>query len=160
MPRGPHRPVGRPGQLREVDPQPAVLNDVARHAAKLDDQRKAALHDFGRPHYGPDQLWTRHVLETLDERAEPFQTLIQPARQFSPVGRSPRQVCRFHKGGRAELQEQLLVPRIETRMPGLSVADVRQVLDVADSGTILGLRDRALLETYYRTGRAAESACG
>lgn len=48
----------------------------------------------------------------------------------------------------------LELPRKETRLPRhvLSAAEVEQVLNVPDVGTAIGVRDRAMLETFYSTG--------
>jgi integrase/recombinase XerD len=53
----------------------------------------------------------------------------------------------------------LVYPRVEQRLPRaiLSARDVRGLLDAAGDRTPLGLRDRAILETFYATGiRAGE----
>ncbi|MCC7311384.1 MAG: site-specific tyrosine recombinase XerC [Sulfuritalea sp.] len=54
---------------------------------------------------------------------------------------------------------ELELPRPEKRLPRhiLTVAEIEQVINAADSGDALGLRDRAMLETLYSTGmRRAE----
>lgn len=49
---------------------------------------------------------------------------------------------------------ELEMPRPEKRLPqeSLSLQEVKQVLNVPDTGDPLGLRDRAILETFYSTG--------
>lgn len=49
---------------------------------------------------------------------------------------------------------ELLLPRVEKRLPRrvLTVAEVESVLALPDPDTPLGLRDRAILETFYATG--------
>ncbi|WP_207005677.1 site-specific tyrosine recombinase XerC [Trinickia mobilis] len=48
----------------------------------------------------------------------------------------------------------LEMPRREKRLPKhiLSASEVERILNGADVGTLLGLRDRAMLETFYSTG--------
>jgi integrase/recombinase XerD len=49
---------------------------------------------------------------------------------------------------------ELELPRLETKLPHqvLSVGEVEQLLSVPDLSTPLGVRDRAILETFYSTG--------
>jgi integrase/recombinase XerD len=49
---------------------------------------------------------------------------------------------------------ELELPKVEKRLPRhvLSVAEVEQILNQADIADPLGLRDRAILETFYSTG--------
>jgi len=49
---------------------------------------------------------------------------------------------------------ELLLPRLENRLPKyiLSVEEAETVLAVPDVATVEGLRDRAMLETFYSTG--------
>jgi integrase/recombinase XerD len=49
---------------------------------------------------------------------------------------------------------ELELPRLEYRLPRhvLSAAEADRILDTADITTPLGLRDRAILETFYSTG--------
>jgi integrase/recombinase XerD len=49
---------------------------------------------------------------------------------------------------------ELLLPRLENRLPKylLTAAEVEQVLQQPDIGAPEGLRDRAILETFYATG--------
>jgi integrase/recombinase XerD len=52
-------------------------------------------------------------------------------------------------------------PKVETRLPRsiLSKEEVRRILEAPDTRSPLGLRDRAILETFYATGiRAGELA--
>jgi integrase/recombinase XerD len=54
---------------------------------------------------------------------------------------------------------EIELPRLEHRLPkpALSVAEAETVLAVPDVGTVVGLRDRAMLEVLYSTGiRRAE----
>jgi integrase/recombinase XerD len=56
---------------------------------------------------------------------------------------------------------ELELPKVERRLPkpALSIAEAEQVLAVPDTGTVTGLRDRAMLEVFYSTGvRRAELA--
>lgn len=56
---------------------------------------------------------------------------------------------------------EIELPRLEHRLPkpALSVAEAEQVLAVPDVDTVIGLRDRAMLEVLYSTGiRRAELA--
>ncbi len=48
---------------------------------------------------------------------------------------------------------ELLLPRLDIRLPKyvLTAAEVEQVLQQSDAGTVEGLRDRAMLETFYAT---------
>lgn len=49
--------------------------------------------------------------------------------------------------------EALVLPRIETHPPQLTVAEVEKLLEVTENGgTPAGLRDRTVLETIYRGG--------
>ena len=49
--------------------------------------------------------------------------------------------------------QDLVLPRIETRIQEWTVEDVQRLLEVAENGgTAAGLRDRALLEVFYRAG--------
>jgi integrase/recombinase XerD len=49
---------------------------------------------------------------------------------------------------------ELELPKLEYRLPKhvLSAAEADHIINQADLGTALGLRDRALLETFYSTG--------
>ncbi len=49
---------------------------------------------------------------------------------------------------------ELILPRLENRLPKyvLSAAEAEQVLRQPDTATAAGLRDRAILETFYSTG--------
>jgi integrase/recombinase XerD len=52
-------------------------------------------------------------------------------------------------------------PRLWQRIPDvLSVEDVDRLLDAPDPSTVLGLRDRAMLEMLYATGARASELCG
>ena len=54
----------------------------------------------------------------------------------------------------SEVASDLDLPRMEKRIPRtiLSVAETERVLQVPDIHTPVGLRDRAMLETFYSTG--------
>ena len=49
---------------------------------------------------------------------------------------------------------ELELPRLETKLPHqvLTVGEVEQLLSTPDLSTVLGIRDRAILETFYSTG--------
>jgi integrase/recombinase XerD len=49
---------------------------------------------------------------------------------------------------------ELILPRLENRLPKhvLNVEDVEAILRQPDVATVIGLRDRAILETFYATG--------
>ncbi len=49
---------------------------------------------------------------------------------------------------------ELLLPRLPRRLPKhiLSIADIEAIINESDLGTPSGLRDRAILETFYSTG--------
>jgi integrase/recombinase XerD len=56
---------------------------------------------------------------------------------------------------------ELELPKVERRLPkpALSIAEAEQVMAVPDVATVIGLRDRAMLEVLYSTGiRRAELA--
>ena len=55
---------------------------------------------------------------------------------------------------------ELELPKLEKRLPKhiLSAAEAEKVINQADVGGTLGLRDRAILETLYSTGMPAERA--
>jgi integrase/recombinase XerD len=49
---------------------------------------------------------------------------------------------------------ELVLPRLENRLPKhvLNLGDVEAILRQPDVATVVGLRDRAILETFYATG--------
>lgn len=57
--------------------------------------------------------------------------------------------------------ETLDMPRIEKRLPKaiLSVDEVETIMAVPDIKTAMGLRDRAILETFYSTGVRRQEMC-
>jgi integrase/recombinase XerD len=57
--------------------------------------------------------------------------------------------------------ETLDMPRLERRLPKaiLTVAEVERILAVPDLKTPMGLRDRAILETFYSTGMRRSEIC-
>ena len=57
--------------------------------------------------------------------------------------------------------ETLDMPRIEQRLPKaiLSVDEVETIMSAADVTTSMGLRDRAILETFYSTGLRRQEVC-
>jgi integrase/recombinase XerD len=56
----------------------------------------------------------------------------------------------------------LEMPRVEKRLPKavLSAKEAETVLAAPDVGTVLGLRDRAILETFYSTGMRRKELAG
>lgn len=57
--------------------------------------------------------------------------------------------------------ETLDMPRLERRLPKaiLTVAEVERILAVPDLTTPMGIRDRAILETFYSTGMRRSEIC-
>jgi integrase/recombinase XerD len=57
---------------------------------------------------------------------------------------------------------EILLPRLENRLPKyiLNAEEAETVLLVADIGTAEGLRDRAILETFYATGMRRMEVAG
>lgn len=61
----------------------------------------------------------------------------------------------------ADVAKDLKIPRTENRIADrfLSLAEVERILALPDLTTSLGLRDRALMETFYSTGLRRQELC-
>lgn len=68
--------------------------------------------------------------------------------------RRPDGVDRTDKTDSKESRAELVLPRLPKRLPRavFSISEVERVLAQADVNTMLGLRDRAVMELLYSTG--------
>jgi integrase/recombinase XerD len=96
------------------------------------------------------QRWLYHYRNPKTERAMSFRsqhTRLVPLRAFFKYLAKARHIL-YNPASELEL------PKLEHRLPKhvLSASEADQVMNGADIGESLGLRDRAILETLYSTG--------
>lgn len=122
------------------------LNDFIRWCAEreLTQPQQITRHDL--------QAYQRFLVHGTDKRGQPYSHRNQ-------YGRICSIRCWYKHLVREELvphnpAADLDLPRLGSRLPKhvLSAAEAESVLSEPDVTTILGLRDRAMLETFYSTG--------
>ena len=103
------------------------------------------------------ERWQRHLFLYRKANGEPLTTRSQIA-HTQPLKAFFRWLARenhilYNPASELEL------PRIDRRLPRnvMTLAEAERVLAVPNIKTAMGLRDRAMLETLYSTGCAAES---
>lgn len=106
------------------------------------DQQKISIREINR-------LAIRHFLGTLHTEGYNSRSIL---RKLTAIRSFCRYLCRE---GFLEVNPatRLMPMRWEKRLPTfLDVAQVAKVMDIPDTKTVLGLRDRAILELLYSTG--------
>lgn len=154
----PHSPLGR---LLKEHLEWLLINNYAEDTAE---QARWSIADFIR---WAEQRGIEHPMEVTRPILESYQRYLYYYRRangqpltfrtqfarLSPVRRWFRWLVRnnhiLHNPA-----SDLDLPRIEKRIPRtiLTADEVERVMVVPDIGTPVGLRDRALLETFYSTG--------
>lgn len=96
-----------------------------------------------------DRLMIRSYLANLQERQLARSTVL---RRLSSIRSFFRYLCR--RGHlEADPTAALATPKAQRKLPEfLEVSEVNALLDAPDTGTAIGLRDRAILELLYSTG--------
>ncbi len=143
----------------------AYLNDLDQFCDFLENGAAA----FRRPDGEPRPRASLDTLRTADkQQVRAFLAHVQTA------GGSPRTSARklaalrtayrfFVQRGKLELNpaQQVRAPKRRRDLPDvLSIPEVTRLMEAPDTGTPLGLRDKALLETLYSSGTRASEAAG
>jgi integrase/recombinase XerD len=154
----PHSPLGR---LMEAHLEWLLINNYSEDTA---DHARWSIADFIR---WAEQRGMQHPMEVTRPILESYQRYLYYYRKtngqpltfrtqhsrLTPVRRWFRWLVRnnhiLHNPA-----SDLDLPRMEKRLPRtiLSAEEVERVMVVPDIGTPVGLRDRAMLETFYSTG--------
>jgi integrase/recombinase XerD len=98
------------------------------------------------------ERYQRHLFHYRKPNGEPLafgsqQTMLVPLKSFFQWATRERHIL-------YNPASELLLPRLPRRLPKhiLSIADIEAIINQPDVGTPSGLRDRAILETFYSTG--------
>ena len=127
----------------------AYRSDVKRYAAYLE-IRRVSLHTGTR----------EHLQDYLGERFRSGARSATAARQLSTVRRFYRYLVR-EGVVRQDPTENVQSPKLPRGLPKtLTEAQVESLLSAPDSDTLLGCRDKAMLETLYASGLRVSELVG